>query len=76
MCNTGQDHANLYYPQYASHSFSRVLTVNYYDFGIVYRTNEHAIITDAEDNSKEWLIEIPHFLECGPVNGSYYILLH
>ena len=33
---------------------------------------EHAIATDAEDNSKEWLIQITHFLVCVPVNGSYY----
>ena len=52
-------------------SFSRVIKVNDYDFGTVYRTNKHAIIADAEDNGKEWLIKIPHFLVCGPVNGSY-----
>ena len=67
---SGSNDENLYYPQYAS--FSWVLKVNNYDFGIVYHTNEHAIVTDAEDNSKEWLIKITHFLVCGPVKGSYY----
>ena len=66
------DDANLSLVPTVCLSFSQILKVNDYNFGVVYRTNEHAIVTDADDNSKEWLIKITHFLVCGPVNGSYY----
>ena len=54
-------------------TFTRILKVNDFDLGVIYRTNEHVIVRDAEDDSKEWVTKISAFYACGPVNGSYYL---
>ena len=56
-------------------SFSRIFKVNDYNLGVVYRTNEHAIVRDADDDSREWLTKITNFFVCGPINGSYHSFL-
>ena len=42
--------------------------VNDYD---MYRTDEHAIIRDAEDGNREWVAKIIAFYVVGPMDGSY-----
>ena len=39
-------------------TFSRMFKVNDYDLGVVYRTDEYAIIRDAEDGHREWVAKI------------------
>ena len=42
-----------------------------FDLGCVYRTNEHVIIGDDDENT-EWLVKIENFLAYGPVGGSFH----
>ena len=49
--------------------------VNDYDLGVVYQTDEHAIIRDAEYGHREWVAKIIAFYVVGPMDGSYHFFL-
>ena len=56
-------------------AFARIFKVNDFDLGCVYRTNEHAIVRDNDDENTEWLVKIENFLVYGPVDGSFHYYL-
>lgn len=52
-------------------TYSRILKHNDYDYGVVFRRQEHVILLDYEQPI-EWVLKISQFLVYGPVFDQYY----
>ena len=58
-----------------SQSFKRILKMDHTDYAVTYRTGEHVVLRDAQNENLEWVMKVTQFILYGPINDRYYMFV-